>query len=102
MSCPSAFPNEHVIYTEMTDGRKCSDCTCGVAAATCPTTFEAFSSANCTTGSFQSGQAGTCFSAPPGESGQSIEVHVKTPCTPGGGLAEGLIEKSGPYTVCCL
>lgn len=104
-SCPSAdYANRVVVYTEVTDGRRCDACTGTTANGTCGTAWGKSTLAVC-----QNGPPPTEYAAnacvPHSGVGMRVNVAAMAPtgitCTAAGGAAVGTATSATPVTFCC-
>ena len=108
--CPSGYPDRRVFYDEISDARRCSECSCGAPeGGECSAYVTLYQDATCTLlamartvtskslwacGDFTVGYAlrGKTSTAPSYEPGW---------CDPSGGERVGSVELLGPSTFCC-
>jgi len=109
MACPGApYNKKNVIYTQFTDNRGCSDCTCGAPSAKCVGGKATVSPhANC--GGSASLDVPTSCAAyvMPSSAGPIYAVlnPLPTPtgsCAHAGGSPTGSATSAGPMTICCM
>lgn len=112
-TCPTGFPNLHVVGASLTDGRGCSTCTCAMAAATCDdATMTFFTDSACGDGGVAVTANGQCNDFP-GTGGQGVvgaptyvayeyTAQVKgEACVPSPIFADGGVGLTQPRTICC-
>jgi hypothetical protein len=106
-TCPSPFTNQHLYYSDISDGRGCTPCTCGPATGVdCNSLAHVtgWSNSTCVTGK------GSDYSPLPvscGPIGTSHYVMLSTgptggTCTPSGGTPTGGVGAANLTTICCL
>ncbi len=111
LACPDPYSDKHLFYTDFTDTRACTACTCGGAnGGSCQITIHLYSDAGagvCSTEdvAFVAGQCKN-LTGNPAVYGRSSEISSPPsggmcPVT-GGGAPIGGAAPTGPRTFCCL
>lgn len=106
-TCPSPFTNQHLYYSDITDTRGCTPCTCGSPSGVdCDTNAHvtSWSNMSCTTGK------GVDYSPLPVACAALGTAHYLTlstsatggTCTPSGGTPTGGVSQANLTTICCL
>jgi hypothetical protein len=111
VSCPAAWPTRHIFYKHIKDNRSCSECSCGpVEGASCKRKYTLYTDSACGTelGNWLSEDTdlpqclwlidGTALGS------KKLETvdHKLGACAPSGGEVIGDVERTDPFTVCCV
>lgn len=110
VECPEDFPEVHRFYSDVDDGRECTECTCTqTATSMCVARLATFTDASCSAGSeiFSTtvGDLSLCNEVMPGMilRGMSATWMVNQPgaCQASGGESVGAAVPRAPRTFCC-
>jgi hypothetical protein len=101
-TCPSAFPNQHLVGTTLADTRSCSACTCAFDAGACTGTVTMTTNNGCTNNKQQIPADGGCM-------GVGAHTYVSynyvsgstASCAASPASADGGVVFSDLTTVCC-
>jgi hypothetical protein len=100
--CPAGdFTEQFVTYSGVDDTRNCTNCACGMAAATCMGALQVYASDDCTGAPLGECANNSCNAALNGGGSVAVDYGdgicpVMTPP-----MAEGTITTTGAFTYCC-
>ncbi|HRI65724.1 MAG TPA: hypothetical protein PK156_15860 [Polyangium sp.] len=109
--CPAGWPKRSVFYKEVNDNRSCSECSCGpVEGANCKRRYTLYTDDACAVefGSWlnEDTDLPQCLWLIDGMAvgSKTLETveHTLGSCQPSGGEVVGEVEKTDPFTVCCV
>ncbi|MDC0682633.1 hypothetical protein [Sorangium atrum] len=109
-ACPEGYPQRHVFYKDVLDGRDCTPCSCGEpTGASCTIMASVYRDAACTdlvASTLVDSSVPFCGVTPPGlglgsKSAAVVEVEPGA-CAPQGGEPVGELQPAEPSTFCCI
>jgi hypothetical protein len=103
IACPAGYPAQHVVGTDVIDGRGCTPCTCGFDAGSCAGTATFYTGAMCNASNQTVNVDGGCQAV----SNQTFKTvtyaatQVAASCTPSTTQPTGDASLDNVATVCC-
>lgn len=94
------FPDKTLMFDGITDGRDCSECSCGDPSGSCDATVTYRASDTCGLANVGSGQDGECIDAAYAR-GAALVFETDFACAPSPVNAVGTADGANPRTVCC-
>jgi hypothetical protein len=111
LECPPGYPNKHVFYDDISDSRRCSECSCGAPqGGVCRATVSVFQEGGCSTKRSEAEMDSLiprCVPLYPtpvdalGSKQATPPVYEPGSCEPIGGEVVGSTALVGPSTFCC-
>jgi hypothetical protein len=94
------FPVKSLLHTGFSDGRDCSDCSCGAPSGICSADVTYRSGDTCNLGNVGSGQAGDCVDVEFAR-GANVTFFDTFSCDASAVSPTGSVVGEGPITTCC-